>query len=71
MVTAAPTYKVTERVAERLLAHVDSLGRLQEPARPSARERLEHDLGCAETHRLVAALAGDHRMRVRELELVA
>ncbi len=70
MITAAPT-KVTERVAERLLAHVDSLGRLQEPPRQSARERLEGDLGRAQTHRLVAALAGDHRMRVRELELVA
>jgi hypothetical protein len=70
MVTAAPTH-VSERVARRLLADVDLLGRIQEAPRRPARERLERDLGSAQTGRLLAALTGDHGMHVRELELVA
>jgi hypothetical protein len=38
-----------------------------EPARKPALERLEQSLGGAMTERLLCALAGDHRMRARDL----
>jgi hypothetical protein len=38
-----------------------------EPARKPALERLEKSLGGAMTERLLCALAGDHRMRARDL----
>jgi hypothetical protein len=51
------------KAVSRLLDHVRASGLTE--ARPRARERLEAVLGGELAHRLVGALAGDHRVPAR------
>ncbi|MBD0348651.1 MAG: hypothetical protein ICV59_05830 [Thermoleophilia bacterium] len=67
MTLVAPDIYIGERAASRLLADCAALAWLQGPPGPTGRERLERALGGTLADRLVSALAGDHRMRVREL----
>jgi hypothetical protein len=62
-VNAAPPHS-DGRAVSRLLDHCTRLRGLTE-ARPVARERLEVALGDKLAHRLVGALAGDHRVPAR------
>ena len=54
------------RGSELLLEHCSALERLEE-SRPSPVMRLERVVGARLARLLVSALAGDHRMRSREL----
>ena len=54
------------RGPELLLEHCSALGRLEQ-SRPSPVARLERVVGARLAQLLVTALAGDHRMRSREL----
>ena len=67
MTLVAPAVHIGERAASRVLADCAALTWLQEQPGPTARDRLECALGGTLSERLVSALAGDHRMRVREL----
>ena len=57
---------LSDRAAGRLLGHCWTLGGSARSL-PSARERLEAAIGATLTGRLLASLAGDHRMRPRDL----
>jgi hypothetical protein len=63
---AAANTPVPGRGSELLLEHCFVLDRPDEP-RPPAVLRLERLVGARMTRLLVAALAGDHRMRSRDL----
>jgi hypothetical protein len=52
------------RAASRLLVHYVRLSGLS-AGRPRAKDRLEAELGGELAHRLVGALAGDHRIPAR------
>ena len=67
MLATAPAVHLGERAARRLLADFDTLTWLVDPPQSTARERLERAVGDPLARRLIAALSGDHRMRVREL----
>ena len=56
----------TSRGSRLILEHFNALERFDE-SRPSALARLERIVGSRLTRLLVTALAGDHRMRSREL----
>ena len=66
MLAPAPTVPLGERAARRLLADCDTLSWLLDQPQVTARERLERAVGDPLARRLVGALTGDHRMRVRE-----
>ena len=63
MINAAEEPIVPVRGPRLLLAHCERVDRL-DPSRPSARDRLEATLGSELTQLLLAALAGENRMRV-------
>ena len=67
MTLLAPEIHIGERATSRLLADCAAVTWLQDSPGPTARERLDRALGGTLAERLVSALAGDHRMRVREL----
>ena len=66
MLATAPTQSLGERAARRLLADCHTLSWLLDQPQVTARERLERAVGDPLARRLVTALSGDHRMRVRE-----
>lgn len=66
MLAPAPTVPLGERAARRLLADCHTLSWLLDQPQVTARERLERAVGDPLARRLVSALTGDHRMRVRE-----
>ena len=63
MNTAPPT---EGKAVSRLLDHCARAAGLTE-TRPGARDRLEAAVGGELTHRLLGALAGDHRVPARRL----
>jgi hypothetical protein len=60
---AASPQQVGGQGAPRLLRHCDALARVTSSERPSARDRLELELGCELARLLVDALSGDRRAR--------
>ena len=55
---------IEAKAASRLLDHCDRISSVSS-AQPRARERLDDVIGGELAHRLVGALAGDHRMPAR------
>ena len=65
MLAPAPSVHLGERALRRLLADCVTLDWPVDPPQSTAKERLERAVGDPLARRLIAALAGDHRMRVR------
>jgi hypothetical protein len=66
MLAPAPKVPLGERATRRLLADCLTLSWLLDQPQVTAKERLERAVGDPLARRLVSALTGDHRMRVRE-----
>jgi hypothetical protein len=66
MPAPARPFPFGERALRRLLADCDALSSDRDQPQVPVRERLEHAVGDPLAQRLVNALTGDHRMRVRE-----
>jgi hypothetical protein len=60
---AASSQQLEGRGAPRLLEHCAVLARITAPDAPSARARLERELGCELTELLVGALARPRALR--------